>query len=175
MGLKMANPQSFLRLLVCALVLLLAANFIPAAGNAWANDSDIKTFEVDGKKSEEIWLNSSQGRFRFTAEIADDNAKRATGLMFREKMAPTHGMLFDFGGARRIQMWMRNTPLSLDMIFLNEQGIIQKIARRTTPFSDDIIDSDGPITHVLEINGGVSSLLGLRIGDRIEHRLFIKK
>jgi uncharacterized membrane protein (UPF0127 family) len=90
-------------------------------------------------------------------------------------MAPTHGMLFVFGPPREIHMWMRNTPLSLDMIFIDETGEVKNIAERTTPFSDAIIDSGVPVSFVLEINAGVSRLLGLKQGDKIEHRLFIKQ
>ena len=133
-----------------------------------------KTLLVDGRISEPLWIETGQGRFEFTAEIADTGEERAKGLMFRETMPSKHGMLFDFGEKRRIQMWMRNTPLSLDMIFLDEQGTVRKIAERTTPFSDTIIDSDEPVTHVLEINAGVSRLIGLKTGDSIHHRLFEK-
>jgi uncharacterized protein len=130
---------------------------------------------IDGREAEEIWINTGQGRFRFTAEIADEEAERSSGLMFREKMAPTHGMLFDFGQKRQIQMWMRNTPLPLDMVFIDEKGRVVGIAERTTPFSDAIIDSGVPVSFVLEVNAGISRLLGMKPGDTIEHRLFIKE
>lgn len=137
--------------------------------------SAFQTLLVDGKVAEEVWLNTAQGKFRFTAEIADTEEERSMGLMFREEMTSNHGMLFDFERKRRIQMWMRNTPLSLDMVFLNEKGEVVKITERTTPFSDAIIDSGEPITHVLEINAGVSRLVGLKVGDAIEHPMFIKE
>ena len=96
-------------------------------------------------------------------------ANVSKGLMFRETMPPTHGMLFDFGETRRIQMWMRNTPLSLDMIFIDCAKVSwSRIAERTTPFSDAIVDSTVPICHVLEINAGISRLIGLQIGDQVE-------
>lgn len=140
--------------------------------NAPAKIETSQPLIIDGKEADEIWLITSQGRFRFTAEIADSNQERSQGLMFRETMPKDHGMLFDFQEKRPIQMWMRNTPLSLDMIFTDETGKVVKIAERTTPFSDAIIDSGEPVTHVLEINAGVSRLLGMKIGDKIEHRLF---
>ncbi len=130
---------------------------------------------VDGREAEELFIETGQGRFRFTAEIADEDLERSRGLMFREEMAPTHGMLFDFGATRRIQMWMRNTPLSLDMVFISEEGKVVRIAERTTPFSEAIIDSGEPVSFVLEINAGVSRLIGLKPGDRIKHPVFDKQ
>lgn len=130
------------------------------------------SLEVEGRQAEEIWIVTKSGRFRFTAEIADDPQERSRGLMFRQSMPPKHGMLFDFGEVRPVHMWMRNTPLSLDMIFLDETGTVTRIAERTTPFSDAIIDSGGPISHVLELNAGIARLIGLKPGDRVEHASF---
>lgn len=115
-----------------------------------------------------LWVNTAQGRFQFSIEIADTLQRRARGLMFRETMPSKNGMLFVFGETRRIQMWMRNTPLSLDMIFIRSDGTVARIAERTTPFTDDVIDSVEPVTHVLEVNAGISRLIGLKPGDRIE-------
>lgn len=115
-----------------------------------------------------IWLNTVQGRFEFQVEIADEPSERQRGLMFRELMPVKNGMLFDFGKTSQIQMWMRNTPLSLDMIFILPDGTVGHIAERTTPFSDAIIDSRAPVSHVLEINAGVSKLIGLKVGDTVE-------
>ena len=97
---------------------------------------------------EEVVLVSSAGEFRFSAEIADTAAKRRTGLMFREEMLPTHGMLFDFEGNGTIAMWMKNTPLSLDMVFIKPDGTIARIARKTTPFSTDVISSGEAVSHL---------------------------
>ena len=152
-------------------VLVLAVANPPALAQQTAQSPII----VDGREAEEIWINTAQGRFRFTAEIADEAAERSTGLMFREQMPPTHGMLFDFKETRTIQMWMRNTPLPLDMVFLNINGIVVHVAERTTPFSDAIIDSGGPASHVLELNGGIARMIGIKPGDRLEHGSFSKQ
>ncbi len=130
---------------------------------------------IDGREAEELWINTRQGRFRFTAEIADDDSERSSGLMFRQSMPPTHGMLFDFQETRQVIMWMRNTPLPLDMIFVDKSGRVVRIAERTTPFSDATIDSGEPVSFVLEINAGVSRLIGLKAGDHLEHRVFTKE
>lgn len=121
---------------------------------------------------EEIVLVSSAGEFRFSAEIADTAERRKTGLMFREEMLPTHSMLFDFEGNGTIAMWMKNTPLPLDMVFIRPDGSIARIERKTTPFSTDVISSGGPVSHVLELNAGITLQIGLKAGDRIKHRFF---
>jgi len=168
-----------LRLFIIAVYSCLLAgsgtvNAVAQSQQATPSPALTQTIIVDGKEAEELWIVTPQRRFRFTAEIADEESERSSGLMFREEMATDHGMLFDFEGKRRIQMWMRNTPLSLDMIFTNETGKITRIVERTTPFSDAIIDSVDPVTHVFEVKAGVSRLIGLSVGDTIEHRLFQK-
>ncbi len=136
-----------------------------AAGQAQeqTQEPETGTFETGT-----LFINTAQGRFEFSIEIADDDEERSRGLMFRETMPTKHGMLFDFEGTRRIQMWMRNTPLSLDMIFIQPDGKVAHIAERTTPFSDAIIDSTVPVSHVLEVNAGISRLIGLEVGDTID-------
>ena len=163
-----------MRNLVLLAVMLVAAFasvpvFAHAQQTAPAQEAPLS---VEGREAEEIWIVTGQGRFLFTAEIADEPAERSQGLMFRETMPPKHGMLFDFGQTRPVQMWMRNTPLSLDMVFLDRSGTVTHIAERTTPFSDAIIDSGGPVSHVLELNAGITRLIGLKSGDRVEHASF---
>lgn len=173
------NPIRF-HLLISIRVLLIVAIAgmfsVPASLDAFADNTQAsQTIEEPSGNIMPVELVSivtSQGRFEFTAEIADDEQERARGLMFRETMPAKHGMLFDFGQTRRIQMWMRNTPLSLDMIFIDPTGQVVNIAERTTPFSDAIIDSMVPVSHVLEVNAGISRLIGLKIGDRIVHSDF---
>ncbi|WP_018701164.1 DUF192 domain-containing protein [Amorphus coralli] len=105
----------------------------------------------------------------FTVEIADDPMERARGLMFREEMAPDHGMLFDFAREQPVSFWMKNTPLSLDMIFAKADGTIVRIAENTTPHSTDAVPSGAPVRFVLEVVAGTSDRLGIAPGDRIEH------
>lgn len=105
----------------------------------------------------------------FTVEIADDPMERARGLMFREEMAPDHGMLFDFAREQPVSFWMKNTPLSLDMIFAKADGTIVRIAENTTPQSTEAVPSEAPVRFVLEVVAGTSERLGIEAGDRIEH------
>ncbi|RFC62984.1 DUF192 domain-containing protein [Fulvimarina endophytica] len=105
------------------------------------------------------------------AEIADTDEERRTGLMFREEMAPDHGMLFDFGDSREVTMWMENTLIPLDMLFIEEDGTILSIKRNAEPLSRAVIPSGGPVRYVLELNGGAAKRLGIEPGDRVEHEL----
>lgn len=117
----------------------------------------------------ELKVVTRSGEFHFTIEVADDDQERSRGLMFRESMLPTHGMLFDFGNPRRVDMWMRNTLLPLDMIFVRSDGTVARIETDTTPGSLKVITSGEPVTHVLELNAGMSRLINLRPGDRLIH------
>ena len=118
--------------------------------------------------SELLTVISAGGKkHQFLVELATDDAQRARGLMFRKQMDPDAGMLFDFGVTRRVSMWMMNTEIPLDMLFIGEGGAIHRIQREAEPMSQAIIDSRGPVKYVLEINGGRAAALGIREGDRV--------
>lgn len=119
-----------------------------------------------------LTIETSGGERRFAVELADDAASRRRGLMFRESMPLDHGMLFDFERERQQSFWMKNTPLSLDIIFIDRRGIIVHIHHRAVPFDETPISSRKPASAVLEINGGVARLTGIAEGDRIRHRIF---
>ncbi|MGE3830961.1 MAG: DUF192 domain-containing protein [Parvibaculaceae bacterium] len=125
-------------------------------------------------KVEAISIVTSQGSTAFQAEIADTPETRALGLMYRTEMADDHGMLFDFGRTRPVSMWMKNTPLSLDMIFADETGKVLYVAANTVPFSEDIISAPVPVRSVLEVKAGTAGRIGVRPGDRIEATIFRK-
>lgn len=108
----------------------------------------------------------------FQVEVARNDADRAQGLMFRRSMAPDRGMLFDFGRVEPVSMWMQNTYLPLDMLFIRPDGTIARIAANTEPLSTRTIPSGEPVLAVLELNAGTAAKLGIRPGDRIEHSLF---
>lgn len=105
----------------------------------------------------------------FTAEIADDPFERARGLMFRREMASNHGMLFDFAAEREVGFWMKNTPLSLDMIFVEADGDIVRIAEDTVPLSEETVPSGAPVRFVFEVLAGTADRIGLEPGDRLLH------
>ncbi len=108
----------------------------------------------------------------FQVELARSREERRTGLMHRTELAEDAGMLFDFGQAQIITMWMKNTPLSLDMLFISESGRILRIAEDSEPFSLKQIPSVRPARAVLEVRAGTSKRLGIRAGDHIIHSVF---
>lgn len=107
----------------------------------------------------------------FTVEIADTPETRASGLMFRKELADDAGMLFIYPGKQKISMWMKNTLISLDMLFLDRDGTILHMSERTTPLSTQVISSRFRVKAVLEVVAGTAERLGLRMGDRVEHVL----
>jgi uncharacterized membrane protein (UPF0127 family) len=119
-----------------------------------------------------LTVDAANGQFEFLVEMAVSPAQRSQGLMFRESLAEDRGMLFDFGKPQRAMMWMRNTYVPLDMLFIDEDGQITQIAGNTQPLSDAVIASREPVRAVLELRGGVSAKLGIKPGDRVIHPLF---
>jgi uncharacterized membrane protein (UPF0127 family) len=111
-------------------------------------------------------------RHDFNVEMALSGEQQMTGLMFRPSVAPNEGMLFDWGAPRESAMWMRNTITSLDMVFISAEGRIHRIAERTVPQSLATISSSGPVRATLELAAGTAERLGLRVGDRVEQRIF---
>jgi uncharacterized protein len=116
----------------------------------------------------------SQGgqRQTFQVEVARNEADRAQGLMYRRSMPANQGMLFDFGRLEPVAMWMQNTYIPLDMLFIRPDGTIARIATNTEPLSTRTIPSGEPVLAVLELNAGATGRLGIKAGDRIEHPLF---
>jgi uncharacterized membrane protein (UPF0127 family) len=121
---------------------------------------------------EPLAIDSAEQRFEFQVEVAATPAERSQGLMYRRHLPDEHGMLFDFGSTGPASMWMRNTYIPLDMLFIEPDGRIRKIAAETEPLSEEVISSDGPVRAVLELRGGITDELGIEPGDRIIHPLF---
>lgn len=114
-------------------------------------------------------LFTDSGLHRIAVEVADTPEMRATGLMHREEMADDAGMLFDFGQLQPVSMWMKNTLIPLDMLFLREDGTIATIARNARPLDLTPIPSGEAVRYVLELNGGAAVAYGAKVGDRLEH------
>ena len=114
-----------------------------------------------------IVIATRDGPVRFVVEIAVTPQERSVGLMHRRELAADHGMIFDFGAEQQVAMWMRNTYLPLDMLFIDNDGAIRHIAKRTTPLSERTISSQGPVRYVLEINGGLADKLNIAVGDTV--------
>jgi uncharacterized membrane protein (UPF0127 family) len=111
-----------------------------------------------------------QGRdpLHVSVEIADTDEKRALGLMYRQELPELHGMLFLFPRQELQSFWMKNTPLSLDIIFIDAARTIVSIAANTTPFSEKPLSSRKPAQFVLEVNGGFCQRHRVAVGDRVE-------
>ncbi len=111
-------------------------------------------------------------RHHFRVEMAVRPEDQMIGMMFRTSMQPDEGMLFDWGAPRESAMWMRNTLIPLDMIFIAADGRIHRIHERAVPQSLATIESRGPVRATLELPGGTAERLNLRVGDRVIHRIF---
>jgi uncharacterized membrane protein (UPF0127 family) len=131
---------------------------------AWAPSraADPDTLEIVGKSGVHV----------FAVELAVTEEQRERGLMFRRSLPEGRGMLFKFEPDQNVTMWMHNTYISLDMIFIRSDGRILRIAENTTPESDNIISSGGPVRGVLEVIAGTARKVGLAPGDKVAHPWF---
>jgi uncharacterized protein len=108
----------------------------------------------------------------FAAEIADNDNLRGRGLMFRHVLPPDRAMLFDFEKPRPAAMWMKNTYISLDMLFVRVDGTIAAIAENTEPMSTQTISVDEPVQGVVELAAGTVKRLGIKRNDKVYHQVF---
>lgn len=146
--------------------LLLGASLALLAGGAFAQGNDIQF-----KRSSLVILSGGR-EIKFDVELALNDAERSRGLMFREKLGPYEGMLFDFHREAPVSFWMKNTLIPLDMIFIAADGTIRSIHANAVPHSTETIPSQFPVRGVLEINGGSAKLLGIKPGDKVKHPIF---
>jgi uncharacterized protein len=124
---------------------------------------------------EQITIVTALASTMMQAEIADTDELRERGLMFRHIMPADHAMLFDFGKPRPAAMWMKNTYMSLDMVFVREDGTIAAIAENTVPKSLDTISVQEPVEGVIELAAGTVKRLGIHQNDKVFHRIFKTK
>ncbi|MEP4248647.1 DUF192 domain-containing protein [Tateyamaria sp.] len=123
-------------------------------------------------REDSVWIKGGFGEARFSVEIADDAQERATGLMHRPSMPVSAGMLFVYERPSALSFWMRNTLIELDMLFVDETGVIRNIHARAVPLDETSIFGGNDLTHVLEINGGLAERLGIMAGDQLRHPSF---
>jgi uncharacterized protein len=121
-----------------------------------------------------IEIASKNGVHVFSVELALTDEERERGLMFRKQLPEGRGMLFDFKREQEVSMWMENTYIPLDMIFIRRDGRIWRIAENTEPLSRAIISSNGPVLAVLEVIGGTAKKLGIAPGDRVGAPMFAR-
>ncbi len=129
---------------------------------------------ADSVGLQNLEIETSSGSHKLSVEIMTTPDQLERGLMFRKYMPEDRGMLFDFKVEAPIMMWMKNTYISLDMIFINKDGVVTGVAENAEPLSEAIIPSNGPIQAVLEINAGVAAKLGVKKGDTIRSPVLAK-
>jgi uncharacterized protein len=122
---------------------------------------------VRGAEQQTLEIASKTGVHVFSVELAVTDEERERGLMFRRSVPESTGMLFDFKRDQEVTMWMKNTYVSLDMIFIQSDGRIRRIAENTETESLKIIPSGGPVRAVLEVAAGSARKLGIEPGDRV--------
>jgi uncharacterized protein len=120
----------------------------------------------------ELTINTDNASYDFNIELAIDDSHREYGLMFRTEMPEMNGMLFIYDEMRNVSMWMKNTFISLDIVFIDEVGKITNIAESQQPRSLSLIRSGGEVKAVLELNGGLAKKLGIEVGDQINYPIF---
>jgi uncharacterized membrane protein (UPF0127 family) len=150
------RAAQFFQLLIISFLLALSASTVARADPA----------------TEIARITTATGEHDFRVEIADTPKARARGLMLRKSMPENHGMLFDFGAERPVSMWMKNTYIPLDMVFIGRDGRVVGVAADTEPLSERIITSPEPAYAVLELNAGAARRISLAPGDRVRHRMF---
>ncbi len=148
---------------LAGLLLVLAAGILPARAQE----------AVSFDRGELVIETEAGQRHHFDVEIAATPAQRSRGLMFRESMPADAGMLFIYPLEQPIRMWMKNTLLPLDMLFVAGDGHIVNIAENTVPLSEKVVGSSAPALGVIELNGGTARRLGIAPGDRVRHAAFI--
>lgn len=142
--------------LVFAFALVLAA---PATGEA---------------RLESVEIVTATGPHHLRVEVARTSKDRERGLMFRTSLPEDAGMLFDFHGEQTILMWMKNTPLPLDMIFVSRAGRVVSVTQGAEPFSEKVISSGAAASAVIEVNAGTARRLSVAVGDVVRHPAFGK-
>lgn len=151
---------------VAAVVLALGGCGASMAGDAPAQGAEATRSEA-GLEIVPLRIEAGRRRHAFRVEVARTPEQQARGLMFRDRLAPDRGMIFPFPQPRPASFWMRNTPNSLDLVFIGTDGRIESIAADAVPLSEAPLQSVGPVAGVLEIAGGRAAELGLQPGDRV--------
>jgi uncharacterized membrane protein (UPF0127 family) len=146
-----------------ALVVAVVIVCIHAATPATAQDQPDRELLV---------IETSKGTYEFDVEIARTREQQSRGLMFRRTLGPRDGMLFVHAQPELVTMWMRNTYISLDMIFIRADGRIHRIENSAEPLSERIITSGDRVTAVLELRAGTAELMGIKPGDLVRHPHF---
>ena len=152
----MTNMRPFLAATVFALLCAFLASAPPARA----------------QELEKLEFATRSGVHAFSVEVMRTPDQQARGLMFRRYMPDDRGMLFTFGRDEPVFMWMKNTYIPLDMVFIDRKGVVASIAADTEPFSERTIASGPPVWGVVELNAGAAARMGLAVGDKVRHPFF---
>ena len=152
--------------------MLKAAKLLTAAFGLLMAVLVIEGHAQQAMRVETVVVTTAMGKFTFQTEIADTAPARQRGLMFRKSMAPDRAMLFDWGEPLVASMWMQNTYVSLDMVFIAGDGTVKYVAQNTKPLSRDVVSAGIEVSAVLEVIAGTALRIGLKPGDKIAHSLF---
>ena len=140
---------------------MLAAAFLLLFGGLAVAQTEI-TFETS-----RLTLHTETGDHEIVVELAETEQQRQRGLMYRTELAPDHGMIFDLGQPRTASMWMANTLIPLDMVFIRTDGSVAGFYEQAEPGSKRVIASREPVKYVLELAGGQAQAYGLKPGDTV--------
>ena len=151
-----------------ALVAVGACNGGVPANSPVTGSAESATRSAAGLDIVPLTIVSGGRTHRFRVEVARTPAQQSQGMMYRDRLAPDRGMLFPYGTPQPLRFWMKNTPNSLDLVFISADGRIESIAPDAVPFSEAGISSVGSVIGVLEIAGGRAAELGLQPGDRVQ-------
>ncbi|MGI4943161.1 MAG: DUF192 domain-containing protein [Janthinobacterium lividum] len=151
---------------------ILIAALAAAPFAALAQMPDTTKAQPELPKEKLVIITRDGVRHDFMVEMALQLDQQTVGLMFRPSVPADGGMLFDWGAPRDSTMWMRNTVAPLDMLFINADGTIHHIAEDAVPQSLATIPSGGPVRATLEVAAGTAKRLGIRVGDKVEQRVF---
>lgn len=152
-------PPCLRRLTFACLAYVLAAGALTSAATA---EPALENLEIV----------TATGAHIFQVELANTPESRMRGLMYRRSMAEDHGMLFDFGVESTVGMWMKNTSIPLDLIFISRKGVVVSVATDAEPFSERVISSGKPAYAVIELNAGTARRIGVAPGDLARHPIF---
>lgn len=160
-------------IIIVAVAIFLIFTNILRESNSKENQQVVQNYSAfEFTKHGELTFTSSESGFnaKIDIEIAEDDEARGQGLMYRSKLKESQGMFFIFNREQPQSFWMRNTPLSLDIIFVNKNNEIVKIHKNTKPFSESSYASLRPAIYVVEVIAGYTDTYGIKEGDRIVWR-----
>ncbi len=158
-----------MRLLLLPLLLLLPACSSQAAeGTPAPAAPDRNVHPVSGLEVVPLTVTSLGKTHEFQVEVARTPQEQARGLMFRTEMGPNEGMLFPYDQPRVLSFWMKNTVLSLDLIFIGPDRRVINVAANAVPYSEQSIVSDAPAIATLELNAGRAQELGIVAGAKVD-------